>query len=173
MISLFASIRMIFISIVPSLIPLLITAGLMGYLGINLKPSTILIFSIAFGIASDGTLYFLTKYRHELKNNNSTISKAVSVSIKEVGLSMIFTAIILACGFGIFTASTFGGTKAVGFLIPVTLIFAYASNLILLPSFLLSLEKYITKKEVTEKPLFEIDQEESLKEEEYKDLKID
>lgn len=173
MISLFASIRMIFISIVPSLIPLLITAGLMGYLGINLKPSTILIFSIAFGIASDGTLYFLTKYRHELKNNNLTISKAVSISIKEVGLSMIFTAIILACGFGIFTASTFGGTKAVGFLIPVTLIFAYASNLILLPSFLLSLEKYITKKEITEKPLFEVDQEEIVKEDEYKDLKIE
>ena len=93
---------MIFISVVPSLIPLLITAGIMGYFHIYIKPSTILVYSIAFGIASDGTLYFLTKYRQEMKTSHSSISKAVSLTIKETGVSMIYTAIILFCGFGIF-----------------------------------------------------------------------
>src|SRR5437773_6578401 len=114
---LFMSARMIFIALIPSLVPLIITAGIMGYAHISLKPSTILVFSIAFGIASDGTLYFLTKYRQELKNNHQSISKTVSMAIRETGVSMIYTAIILFCGFGIFTASSFGGTAALGILI--------------------------------------------------------
>ncbi|MCW3083398.1 MAG: hypothetical protein JWP12_764 [Bacteroidetes bacterium] len=154
--TLFMSPRMIFISVIPSLVPLLITAGIMGFSHIYIKPSTILVFSIAFGIASDGTLYFLTKYRQELKHTHGSISKAVSLTIKETGVSMIYTAIILFCGFGIFTASSFGGTAALGILISVTLLIAYCSNLVLLPCFLLSLEKRITSKAFMQEPLIDV-----------------
>ena len=158
--TLFMAPRMIFISVIPSLIPLVITAGIMGIFHIFLKPSTILIFSIAFGIASDGTLYFLTKYRQELKHHKGSISKTVSLTIKETGVSMIYTAIILFCGFGIFAASSFGGTAALGILISVTLLIAYCSNLILLPCFLLSLEKRISNKAFMQESLIEVYDEE-------------
>lgn len=154
--TLFMSPRMIFISVLPSLLPLMITAGIMGFFHIYIKPSTILVFSIAFGIASDGTLYFLTKYRQELKHAHGSISRAVSLTIKETGVSMIYTAIILFCGFGIFAASSFGGTAALGILISVTLLIAYCSNLILLPCFLLSLEKRVTSKAFLQEPLIEV-----------------
>lgn len=155
MFTLFMSFRMIFVSIIPSLIPLLLTAGLMGYFDIHLKPSTILVFSIAFGIASDGTLYFLTKYRQELKHHQFSISRTVSLTIQETGVSMIYTAIILFCGFGIFAASGFGGTASLGILISVTLLVAYCSNLVLLPCFLLSLEKKLTTKAFLKEPLIQ------------------
>jgi len=142
MIFLFSSPLMILISIVPSLTALSITAGIMGYADIPLKPSTILVFSIAFGIASDGTLYFLTKYRHELKMKKS-ISDAVRITISETGVSMVYTALILFFGFGMFMLSGFGGTRALGILISLTLLVAYCTNLVLLPAFLLSLEKRI------------------------------
>lgn len=147
MLTLFTSFRMILISTIPSLVALLITAGLMGYLGIPLKPSTILVFSIAFGISSDGTLYFLTKYRHEIKKNKLSIGNAVRLTISETGISMVYTAIVLFFGFGMFSLSGFGGTQALGVLISFTLIVAYCANLILLPAFLLSLEKKLTDKE--------------------------
>lgn len=161
--TLFMSPRMILISVIPSLVPLMITAGIMGFFHIYIKPSTILVFSIAFGIASDGTLYFLTKYRQELKQTHGSISKAVSLTIKETGVSMIYTAIILFCGFGIFAASSFGGTAALGILISVTLLIAYCSNLILLPCFLLSLEKRLTNKAFLQEPLIDVyDEEEDI-----------
>ena len=163
MFMLFMSPRMVLISVIPSLVPLIITAGLMGYFDIHLKPSTILIFSIAFGISSDGTMYFLTKYRQELKNHNHNISKTVSLAIRETGVSMIYTAIILFCGFGIFSASNFGGTQALGILISVTLLLAYCSNLVLLPCFLLSLEKRLTTKAFLKEPLIQVfDEEEDI-----------
>ncbi|MBK9478805.1 MAG: MMPL family transporter [Bacteroidetes bacterium] len=156
MITLFASFRMVVISVLPSIVPLIITAGLMGYFHIPLKPSTILIFSIAFGIASDGNMYFLTKYKQELRNHQFSISKTVSLTIRETGVSMIYTAIILFCGFGIFSASSFGGTAALGILISLTLLISYCSNLILLPCFLLSLEKNLTRKALTKESLFQL-----------------
>jgi len=150
MLTLFTSFRMILISTIPSLLALLITAGLMGYLGISLKPSTILVFSIAFGISSDGTLYFLTKYRYEIRKNKLSISNAVNLTIKETGVSMVYTAVVLFFGFGMFALSGFGGTQALGVLISFTLLVAYCANLILLPAFLLSLEKRLTDKEFIE-----------------------
>lgn len=169
--TLFMSPRMIFVSVIPSLIPLMITAGIMGFFDIYIKPSTILVFSIAFGIASDGTLYFLTKYRQELKLSQGSISRAVSLTIKETGVSMIYTAIILFCGFGIFAASSFGGTAALGILISVTLLIAYCSNLILLPCFLLSLEKRLTSKVFMQEPLIDVyDEDEDI---ELDDLEIE
>jgi len=174
MFTLFMSFPMVLISVVPSLIPLLLTAGLMGYFNIHLKPSTILIFSIAFGISSDGTLYFLTKYRQEFKNNQWSISKTVSIALKETGVSMIYTSIILFCGFSIFSASSFGGTAALGILISVTLLVAYCSNLILLPCFLLSLEKKLTGKAFLQEPLIQIyDEDEDIELEDLKIGKID
>jgi len=138
---LFRGIKMIAISLLPNLIPLVITAGIMGFAGIPLKPSTILIFSIAMGISSDQTIYFLTRYRQELKNTRKSISEIVSDTIKETGISMIYIATVLFFGFGIFAASTFGGTVALGILLSVTLLVAMISNLTLLPAFLLSIEK--------------------------------
>jgi predicted RND superfamily exporter protein len=132
---------MVLISTLPSLIPLIITAGLMGYFGIALKPSTILIFSIAFGISSDGTIYFLTRYKEEWAKNNQNIQKAVQTTILKTGVSMFYTAMILFFGFFIFTASTFKGTQALGILVSVTLLMAMICNLILLPAFLLGLNK--------------------------------
>ena len=138
---LFRSWKMVLISTLPSLIPLIITAGLMGYFGIALKPSTILIFSIAFGISSDGTIYFLTRYKEEWAKNNQNIQKAVQTTILKTGVSMFYTAMILFFGFFIFTASTFKGTQALGILVSVTLLMAMICNLILLPAFLLGLNK--------------------------------
>lgn len=157
--ALFRSLRIILLSKLPCLIPLIITAGIMGYLGIRFKPSTILIFSIAFGISSDGTIYFLAKYRQEMKKNKQNISEIISTTIRETGLSMIYTAIILFCGFSIFAASGFGGTVALGVLISITLLVSMCTNLILLPAILLSINKRISKRELLAAPFIEINRE--------------
>ncbi len=138
---LFANWKMIPIAIIPSLVPLLITAGIMGFLGINLKASTILIYSIAFGISSDGTIYFLTRFKDELRNNKMTVRQAVSNTILSTGISMFYTAIILFSGFFIFVSSSFKGTQALGLLVSITLLVAMICNLILLPAFLMTLNK--------------------------------
>jgi len=138
---LFRSWKMVIISTLPSLIPIIITAGLMGLFHIALKPSTILIFSIAFGISSDGTVYFLTRYKEEFLKNSMDIKKSVQLTIQNTGVSMFYTAMILFFGFFIFTASTFKGTQALGILVSITLLMAMICNLILLPSFLMSLNK--------------------------------
>ncbi|MDC1372173.1 MMPL family transporter, partial [Flavobacteriaceae bacterium] len=136
----FRSLKMIFISLIPNLLPLIVTAGLMGYLGVAIKPSTILIFSIAFGIAVDDTIHFLAKYRQELITNNWEVKKSVYNALRETGVSMFYTSIVLFFGFSVFTVSNFGGTVALGALVSATLLFAMLSNLLLLPSMLLSLE---------------------------------
>ncbi|MBL7893012.1 MAG: MMPL family transporter [Bacteroidia bacterium] len=158
--ALFRSVRIILLSKLPCLIPLVITAGIMGFLGIRFKPSTILIFSIAFGISSDGTIYFLTKYRQELKSRTKSVTEAISATIKDTGISMIYTAIILFCGFAIFIASSFGGTVALGILISVTLLVSMVTNLVLLPSLLLSIDKIASKKEMLAEPLVGLEEEE-------------
>lgn len=137
---LFSNFRMIVISLIPNIIPLIITAGIMGYAGIHLKPSTALIFSIVFGISVDDTIHFLAKYRQDLFANKFFVPVAVSKSIREAGASMIYTSIILFGGFVIFTWSDFGGTVALGILASVTLLMAMLTNLILLPSLLLTFD---------------------------------
>lgn len=151
----FSSKRMVLVSLIPNLIPLIMTAALMGYFGIPIKPSTILVFSIAFGISVDDTIHFLAKYRQELSETNWSIRAAVVLALKETGLSMIYTSIILFFGFGVFSVSEFGGTSALGILVAVTLLIAMFSNLILLPALLLTLEKMITNQSFKE-PLLEI-----------------
>jgi predicted RND superfamily exporter protein len=148
MIYLFRSWQMVIISIIPNIIPIIITIGLMGYAGIRLKPSTILIFSIAYGLSSDFTIYFLNRYRHEFRQGQKSISLIVSNTIRETGVSMLYTAIVLFFGFIIYTASSFGGTISMGILISFTLIVAVISNLLVLPSLLLWLEKSMNKKTV-------------------------
>lgn len=138
---LFRGLKMVLVSLLPNLIPLLITAGVMGFCGLALKPSTILIFSIALGIASDQTIYFLTRFQQEKKLGNLSIAKIVSETIHETGLSMIYTAIILFFGFGIFAFSTFGGTVALGTLLSLTLLVSMIFNLTFLPAILLSLDQ--------------------------------
>ncbi len=152
----FRSFRMIIVSLIPNLLPLVFTAGLMGYLGVPIKPSTILVFSIAFGISVDDTIHFLAKYRQELQANNWRIKKSVYAALRETGVSMVYTSIVLFFGFSVFIISSFGGTVALGALVSVTLLFAMLSNLILLPSLLLSLERSIANKEVLKKPTINI-----------------
>jgi len=152
---LFSSFRMIFISLVPNLIPLLLTAALMGFLGISIKPSTILIFSIALGISVDNAIHFLSRYRLQLKWNNWDIKVSVLEALRETGYSMIYSSVVLFFGFGIFILSSFGGTEALGYLISFTLVIALMCNMFLLPSLLLTLDKSITTKRFKE-PLLEI-----------------
>ncbi len=159
---LFGSFRMVMISLIPNLLPLIITAGVMGFAGVPLKPSTILVFSIAFGIAVDDTIHFLSRYRLELKNHEWEIGESVSEAIKHVGISMLHTSIVLFFGFFIFVFSDFGGTVALGLLVSLTLIVAMITNLLLLPSLLMSLERYITTRAFAEPLLSIFDEEEDI-----------
>ncbi|MDA8956717.1 MMPL family transporter, partial [Flavobacteriales bacterium] len=157
----FNSFRMVMVSLIPNIIPLLLTAAIMGYFGIAIKPSTILVFGIAFGISVDDTIHFLAKYRQELKFNDN-IRKSVKKAIRETGVSMIYTSIVLFFGFSIFITSQFGGTIALGLLVSLTLMIALLSNLVLLPALLLTLEKSILE-EAIQDPLAEIlDEEEDI-----------
>lgn len=152
MVWMFRSFKMILISLIPNVLPLLFTAGLMGYIGVPIKPSTILVFSIAFGISVDDTIHFLAKYRQELKENNWKVRVSVYKALKETGVSMFYTSIVLFFGFLIFMFSSFGGTIALGGLVSITLLFAMVSNLLLLPALLLSFERKIANKKTFIEP---------------------
>jgi hypothetical protein len=157
---LFYSFRMVVVSMIPNLIPMIITAGIMGLFGIPLKPSTLIIFSIALGITVDNTIHFLAHYRHELKHKKWDIKQCVAISIRETGLSIIYTSVILFFGFIVFIFSDFGGTQALGYLSAIMYFIAMFTNLILLPSLLLSYEKRLLTKSF-EEPYFEIYDEDS------------
>ena len=152
----FRSFKMILVSLIPNLLPLIITAGLMGFIGVPIKPSTILVFSIAFGISVDDTIHFLAKYRQELIANKWKIRKSVYAALRETGVSMLYTSIVLFFGFSVFAISSFVGTVALGILVSITLLFAMLSNLLLLPSLLLSLERSIANKKTLKKPSIQI-----------------
>jgi hypothetical protein len=147
MAGLFRSWRMMVVAILPNLLPLIMTAGIMGWFGIPVKPSTVLIFSIAFGISVDDTLHLLSRYRQELLVNGGNIGRAALIAIRESGVSMFYTSVVLFAGFMIFLASNFGGTQALGLLVSITLGFAMFSNLLLLPSLLMSLDRVMSAKE--------------------------
>ena len=143
----FRSAKMILVSVITNILPLCITSGLMGYLGIPLKPSTILVFSIAFGISVDNAIQFMAKYRHDLKMNDGKIKKSVFSALQETGVSTFYTSIVLIFGFAIFTLSSFSGTVALGGLISCTLLFAMFANLLVLPALVLTFEKKKTIQE--------------------------
>lgn len=155
----FNSLRMVLVSLIPNLVPLLTTAGIMGYLGIPIKPSTILVFSIAFGIAVDNAIHFLAKYRLELKLNGHDQERAVMSALRETAVGVIYTAVVLFCGFSMFSLSKFGGIQAMGNLVSITLAVAVFTNLFLLPSLVLSLQRSLVSK-AFEEPLVEIMDEE-------------
>ncbi|PIF05434.1 MAG: transporter [Draconibacterium sp.] len=165
----FSTWRMVILSLVPNIIPLIFTAAFMGFIGIPIKASTILVFSIAFGISVDNTIHFLAKYRQELKITNWDIGESTILALRETGISMIYTSIVLFFGFAIFILSGFGGTKAMGVLVSLTLIVAVTSNLILLPSLLMGLNRWITTQAFREPLLHIYDEEEDI---ELDDLEI-
>ena len=165
----FSSWRMVVLSLIPNIIPLIFTAAIMGFTGIPIKASTILVFSIAFGISVDNTIHFLAKYRQELKATGWDIRQSVVLALKETGVSMLYTSVVLFFGFGIFALSSFGGTVAMGILVSLTLLVAVTSNLILLPSLLSTLERITTTKSFKEPLLHIYDEEEDI---ELEDLEI-
>lgn len=156
---LFRSFKIIVVSMIPNIIPLLLTAGLMGYFNIPLKPSTLLVFGIALGITVDNAILFLAKYRQELKANTHDMNYAILTSLRETGLGIFYTSVILFFGFIMFVFSQFGGTKALGLLVSITILVGMVTNLIILPSLLLTLQKRIMSKSF-EEPYFEIFDEE-------------
>lgn len=146
MLLMFTSVRMVGISMIPNLIPQIMTAAMMGYIGISIKPSTVLIFSIALGISVDNAILYLSRYRYQLKQHRKNIQECVISALNETGYSMIYSSSVLFLGFSIFILSTFGGTQAVGYLISFTMLTAMLCSLFLLPSMLLSFgEKGTTK----------------------------
>ncbi|MCL9806461.1 MMPL family transporter [Flavobacterium amniphilum] len=152
----FRSFKMVLVSIIPNLLPLLMTAGLMGFLNIPLKPSTILVFGIAFGMSVDDTLRFLAQYRLELSRNDWKIKKSVFATFDDAGISMFYTSIVLFFGFSVFMLSSFGGTVALGGLVSLTLFFGMLSNLVLLPSLVLSLNRTLANEQEFIKPTIDI-----------------
>lgn len=166
---LFRSWRMVMISMIPNIIPMLFTAGIMGWFNIPLKPSTLIIFSIALGNSVDETIRFLAKYRVDLRTKKWTMKECVIIAIEDSGLGMFYTSVILFAGFSVFAFSQFGGTQALGLLVSLTLFVAMITNLILLPALLMSLDKIITTKSFRE-PYFEIFDEDS--DIEWDDLKV-
>jgi predicted RND superfamily exporter protein len=155
---LFSSFRMILVSMVPNIIPLVITAAIMGFTGIPIKPSTIIVFSIALGISVDNAIQYLSRYRHELKVTGGDIKQSALSALHEAGFSMIYTSIVLVLGFSVFIVSEFGGTQALGILISTTLLIAMFFNVMVLPSLLLTLDKRLVSKAFTE-PIVEIYEE--------------
>ncbi len=146
MILLFTSSKMVAMSMATNLLPQLLTAALMGFLDIPIKQSTLLIFSIALGISVDNTIHFLSRYRMELKENQWNIKVSVINALKETSYGMVYSFVVLFLGFGIFMLSGFGGTQALGYLVPFTLLIAVLANIFVLPSFILSLNNRITTK---------------------------
>ncbi len=138
MLYLFRSFRILVCSLIPNLIPLIVTAGVMGWTGIALKPSTVLVFSVALGIAIDVTIRFLINYKQELPHYHQKVTPTLVQTIRHTGISIIYTSLVLIAGFVIFCYSDFGGTKALGWLTSLTLVVGTLTNLILLPVLILS-----------------------------------
>jgi len=167
---LFNSFRILVVALIPNMIPLVFTAGLMGFFHIPIKPSTMLVFGIALGIAVDNAIHFLARYRLELRLTNNDLQKSVDLATREVSVGIIYTSVVLLAGFSLFAFSHFGGIKALGILTTVTLLVAMLTNLLVLPSLLLSLNKRIISQAFRE-PLLEIlDEEEDI---ELMELKLE
>jgi hypothetical protein len=152
----FSSVRMIAVSMLPNIIPLIITAAIMGFTGVPVKPSTIIVFSIALGISVDNAIQYLSRYRHELKVTGNDITRSTLNALREAGFSMIYTSIVLVLGFSVFMVSRFGGTQALGMLVSTTLFIAMFFNIMVLPSLLLVLDKYVVTKAFKGEQIIEI-----------------
>ena len=159
---LFNSFRILIVSLIPNMIPLVVTAGLMGFFGIPIKPSTMLVFGIALGIAVDNAIHFLARYRLELKLTGNDLARSVDLATREVSVGIIYTSVVLLAGFFLFGFSHFGGIRAMGILTSITLLVAMLTNLLVLPSLVLSFNRSLMTKAFRE-PLLEImDEEEDI-----------
>jgi len=167
---LFNSFRILVVALIPNMIPLLFTAGLMGFFHIPIKPSTMLVFGIALGIAVDNAIHFLARYRLELKLTGGDLHKSVDLATREVSVGIIYTSVVLLAGFSLFGFSHFGGIQALGILTTITLLVAMLTNLLVLPALLLSLNKRIMSKAFQEPMLEIMDEEEDI---ELMELKLD
>jgi len=167
---LFNSFRILVVALIPNMIPLLFTAGLMGFFHIPIKPSTMLVFGIALGIAVDNAIHFLARYRLELKLTGGDLQKSVDLATREVSVGIIYTSVVLLAGFSLFGFSHFGGIQALGVLTTITLLVAMLTNLLVLPALLLSLNKRIMSKAFQEPMLEIMDEEEDI---ELMELKLD
>lgn len=156
MVLMFSSFRMIIISMLPNIIPLIITAAIMGFAGVPVKPSTIIVFGIALGISVDNAIQYLSRYRHELKLNGNNIRLSALNALREAGYSMIYTSIVLVLGFSVFIVSSFGGTKALGLLVSTTLFIAMFFNMMVLPSLLMLLDKFAVTSAFASEPIIEV-----------------
>jgi predicted RND superfamily exporter protein len=156
---LFNSLRILVVSLIPNVIPLVVTAGIMGFFHIPIKPSTMLVFGIALGIAIDNAIHFLARYRLELKLTGHDLEKAVDLATREVSVGVIYTSVVLLAGFALFAFSHFGGIQALGVLTCITLLVAMLTNLLVLPALVLSFNKAILSKSF-EEPMLEIMNEE-------------
>lgn len=167
---LFNSFRILVVALIPNMIPLVFTAGLMGFFHIPIKPSTMLVFGIALGIAVDNAIHFLARYRLELRLTNNDLQRSVDLATREVSVGIIYTSVVLLAGFSLFAFSHFGGIKALGVLTTITLLVAMLTNLLVLPSLLLSFNRRLLSKAFRE-PLLEIlDEEEDI---ELTELKLE
>jgi len=150
---LFGSLRILIVSLIPNLIPLVLTAGLMGFTNVPIKPSTILVFGIALGIAVDNAIYLLARYRLELKLSGQDLARSVDKAVREVSVGIIYTSVVLFFGFITFAASQFGGIRALGTLTSITLLVAMFTNLLVLPALLLSFNKRLTTRAFKKEPV--------------------
>jgi len=159
---LFNSLRILVVALIPNLIPLVVTAGLMGFLHIPIKPSTILVFGIALGIAVDNAIHFLARYRLELRLTGNDLKRSVDLATREVSVGIIYTSVVLLAGFSMFAFSHFGGIQALGVLTTLTLLVAMFTNLLVLPSLLVSFNKSLMTKAFQEPLLDILDEEEDI-----------
>ncbi len=159
---LFPSWRMVIIAIIPNFVPLVITAGMMGLLGLSLKPSTILIFSISFGITVDSTIHFISTFRREVLKNMNTVEKALAITIDEVGISMMYSALAVCSGFAIFIFSDFRGTQSLGWLTGLTIFGGLATNLFLLPALIYAFKDFVNAKVELKDSMIEISEEDDV-----------
>jgi len=153
---LFRSLRILIVSLIPNLIPLVLTAGLMGFTNVPIKPSTILVFGIALGIAVDNAIYLLARYRLELKLSGQDLARSVDKAVREVSVGIIYTSVVLFFGFITFAASQFGGIRALGTLTSITLLVAMFTNLLVLPALLLSFNKRLMTRAFKKEAMFKI-----------------
>jgi predicted RND superfamily exporter protein len=159
---LFNSVRILLVALIPNVVPLIVTAGIMGFLHIPIKPSTMLVFGIALGIAVDNAIFFLARYRLEVKLSGGNLARSVDNAVREVSVGIIYTSVVLVAGFSMFAFSRFGGIQALGLLTTITLLVAMLTNLLVLPSLVLSLNKRIMSKAFDEPLLVTMDEEDDM-----------
>ena len=130
------STRIGMMSMIPNLVPIAITLGVMGYVGINLDVATIMIASVAIGISVDDTIHFLYRFKEEFKKDGDHYL-AIQRTLSGVGRALIFTTVVATCGFLVFCLSSFKAIQYFGLLTGITMVSALVADLFILPSCIL------------------------------------